>query len=133
MKILLICDGLFRGGLAKVVLAWADGLSARGHTVGLALLNPQKDYPLPPLAWQTEFTKQAPKSGLRRWRHRAKWTAFIRKSIAGFERQQGAADLRLHGAQRQPRVVGDLLVRQATEEGQRDQLARLRTSDWLPS
>jgi glycosyltransferase involved in cell wall biosynthesis len=93
MKILIVCDGLFRGGLAKVVLAWIEGLSARGHVMGLALLNPQKDYSLPPLAWYAEFPERAPKSGLRRWWHRARWTAFIRTSIADFERQQGVADL----------------------------------------
>lgn len=93
MKILVVCDGLFRGGLAKVVLAWIGGLSARGHVVGLALLNPQKDYPLPPLAWQAEFPERAPKGGLLRWRHRARWTAFIRESITRFEHQHGEADL----------------------------------------
>lgn len=92
-RILIICDGLFRGGLAKVVLAWVEGLAGRGHRVGLALLNPQQDYPVPALAWHTTFPESAPKTGFRRWQHRKRWTAFIRDAIDGFERQHGVADL----------------------------------------
>ena len=40
--------------------------------------------------------------------------------------QQGAADLRFHGAQRQAGLGGDLLVAEPAEEGERDQLTRLR-------
>ncbi|MBL8521703.1 MAG: glycosyltransferase, partial [Betaproteobacteria bacterium] len=75
------------------MLAWAEGFAARGHVVGLALLNPQIDYPVPALAWQIQFPERAPKGGVRRWRHRARWTAFIRQSIADFERVHGSAHL----------------------------------------
>jgi glycosyltransferase involved in cell wall biosynthesis len=92
-RVLIVCDGMLRGGLAKVVLAWIAGFTEHGHTVGLALLNPRSDYPTPPLAWGDVYPEAAPRNGLQRWQRRAKLTTFIRASIVSFEAQFGAAHL----------------------------------------
>ncbi|MBL8515100.1 MAG: glycosyltransferase [Betaproteobacteria bacterium] len=92
-RILIVCDGLLKGGLARVVIDWIQGLTARGHLVGLALLGPHIDYPLPDGLWMRVHGQRAPSGGVARWRHRRALGAFMSEAVAAFEREHGAADL----------------------------------------
>ncbi|MDN0084109.1 glycosyltransferase [Crenobacter sp. SG2305] len=91
--VLLIVDRLDKGGLAHVLLTLACGLLARGHRVGLALLENRVAYPLPETAWLRINEAERPS---RRWRHtafRREVTGFARQAISDFETEYGKADL----------------------------------------
>lgn len=92
-RILILCDGLLKGGLARVVLDWANGLLARGHTVGLVLMSPRIEYEPPGLLWLRVFDHETPNGGIARWQHRNTQTRFLRDAIATFEAETGKAHL----------------------------------------
>lgn len=107
-RILILCDGLLKGGLARVVLDWANGLTVCGHTVGLALMSPRIDYDLPGLVWLRVFDHEIPNGGIARWRHRNMQARFLRDSIAAFETGIGNAHLVIAAGESALRCASDI-------------------------
>lgn len=93
LRIVLVCDGLLHGGLAKVVIAWANGLKHRGHTVGLVVLNPRLDYALPNNDWHRIAPALPAYTGIARMQRRNTLREFIASAVHSFEAAFGVADL----------------------------------------
>ncbi|MEG0822007.1 MAG: glycosyltransferase [Burkholderiaceae bacterium] len=90
-RILFIVDTLRQGGLARVIVVLAEAMSARGHTVGVAVLDSVVEEPLASSIWLTRHDRQRPARGLGAYLGQA--AQFGTAAIRDFESENGAADL----------------------------------------
>ncbi len=90
-RILFIVDTLRQGGLARVIVVLAEAMQARGHTVGIAVLDSVVEEPIATSIWLKRHERQRPARGLGRYLGLA--AQFGAAAIRDFESIYGAADL----------------------------------------
>lgn len=104
-RILFVVDTLRQGGLARVIVVLAEAMSARGHTVGVAVLDSVVEEPLASSIWIKRHGRQRPARGLGAYLGQA--AQFGAAAIRDFESAHGPADLVI--------AAGELALRCARE------------------
>ena len=92
-RILFLPDNLEPGGLSRVVLVLAESLLARGHRVGLGVLQGNVEQSVPAGAWLRAHAAVRPRQRFRHVAFRRAITRFARSAIDQFEADCGEADL----------------------------------------